>query len=274
MKPSKDAPAASHRGTLAYHDAAFLDGDDGRPLRILSEYLRPLSVFRRRRVHDTVVFFGSARITEDGPLGEYYAAARDLARQITQWSNGFKSPSHRYLVCTGGGPGIMEAANRGAHDAGGRTIGLNIGLPHEQLPNRYISEDLSFEFRYFFMRKLWFAYMARAVIAFPGGFGTLDELFEFLTLTQTGKLDPSVVTLLYGTRYWNEIVDFDALARHGMIAEDDLRLLHFVDSPAEAMTVIRAKLRRDGEAEARSAPALAKSVTCEGPDCPPEPERR
>jgi len=271
MKPPNDAPAPPGRNPLAYHDPAFIDGDDGRPLRILSEYLRPLSVFRRRRVHDTIVFFGSARVTEDGPLGTYYAAARELARQITEWSDGLRSPSHRYLVCTGGGPGIMEAANRGAHDAGGRTIGLNIGLPHEQLPNPYISEGLSFEFRYFFMRKLWFAYMARAVIAFPGGFGTLDELFEFLTLAQTGKLDPSITTLLYGTSYWNEIVDFDALARHGMIAEEDLRLLHFVDSPAEAMAVLRAKLGRDGEAEAVAAPALARSVTCEGVGCPPEP---
>ncbi|HTX68794.1 MAG TPA: TIGR00730 family Rossman fold protein [Thermoleophilia bacterium] len=272
MTPPNDTPAPPDRDPLAYRDAAFLDGDDGRPLRILSEYLRPLSVFRRRRVHDTIVFFGSARVTEDGPLGTYYAAARELARQVTQWSDGLKSPSHRYLVCTGGGPGIMEAANRGAQEAGGRTIGLNIGLPHEQRPNPYISDGLSFEFRYFFMRKLWFAYLARAVVVFPGGFGTLDELFEFLTLAQTGKLDPSIPTLLYGTRYWNEIVDFDALARHGMIAEEDLRLLHFVDSPAEAMTVLRSKLGRGGEAAAATAPALARSVTCEGPDCPPRPD--
>jgi len=273
MTPPNDAPAPTGRDPLAYRDAAFLDSDDGRPLRILSEYLRPLSVFRRRRVHDTVVFFGSARITEDGPLGPYYAAARELARQVTEWSAGLRSPSHRYLVCTGGGPGIMEAANRGAQEAGGRTIGLNIGLPHEQRPNPFISGGLSFEFRYFFMRKLWFAYLARAVVVFPGGFGTLDELFEFLTLAQTGKLDPSIPTLLYGTRYWNEIVDFDALARHGMIAEEDLRLLHFVDSPAEAMTVLKAGLRRDEKAEAGPAPALARSVTCQGPGCPPQPEQ-
>jgi uncharacterized protein (TIGR00730 family) len=274
MTPPDDAPAAPGRDPLAYRDAAFLASDDGRPLRILSEYLRPLSVFRRRRVHDTVVFFGSARIAEDGPLGTYYAAARELARRVTEWSAGLKSPSHRYLVCTGGGPGVMEAANRGAQDAGGRTIGLNIGLPHEQLPNPYLSDGLSFEFRYFFMRKLWFAYLARAVVVFPGGFGTLDELFEFLTLAQTGRLDPAVPTLLYGTRYWTEIVDFDALARHGMIAEEDLRLLHFVDSPAEAMTVLRARLGPDAGMDAETAPALARSVTCEGPDCPPEKEER
>ena len=270
--PAGDDPAA--RDALAYHDAAFVDSDEGRPLRILAEYLRPLGVFRRRRIHDTIVFFGSARITEDGPLGRYYAEARDLARLVTEWSDGLKSPAHRYLVCTGGGPGIMEAANRGAHEAGGRTIGLNIGLPHEQRPNPYITQGLSFEFRYFFMRKLWFAYVARAIIVFPGGYGTLDELFEFLTLSQTGKIDPPVATLLYGTRYWNEIVDFDALVRHGTVSADDLRLLHFVDTPAEAMAVLRQRLRPQDEAE--PAPALARSVTPEDAcaTCGPEKEER
>jgi len=259
------------RGSLAYRDAEFLDSDEGRPLRILSEYLRPLSVFRRRRVHDTIVFFGSARIGEGGPLGEYYTAARELARLVTEWSTGLSSPSHRYLVCTGGGPGIMEAANRGAVDAGGRTIGLNIGLPHEQRPNPYITAGLSFEFRYFFMRKLWFAYLARAVVVFPGGFGTLDELFELLTLSQTGKLDPTVSILLYGADYWREIVDFDALARRGMIAAEDLRLLQFVDSPAAAFEALRRHLRPDDESTA--APALARSVTCDDADCARDAER-
>jgi hypothetical protein len=265
---------SADREPLAYHDAHFIESDDGRPLRILAEYLRPLSVFRRRRIHDTIVFFGSARTREGGPLGEYYAGARELARQITEWSDGQTSPAHRYLVCTGGGPGIMEAANRGAQDAGGRSIGLNIGLPHEQRPNPFITPGLSFEFRYFFMRKLWFAYVARAIIVFPGGFGTLDELFEFLTLSQTGKIDPPVATLLYGTRYWNEIVDFDALVRHGVISADDLRLLHFVDTPAEAMAVLRRRLRPQDEAE--PAPALARSVTPEDEcaACGPEKEER
>jgi uncharacterized protein (TIGR00730 family) len=273
-RPPEPAPEPE-RDPLAYHDAGFIDSDEGRPLRILAEYLRPLGVFRRRRVHDTIVFFGSARITEDGPLGEYYAGARELARQVTEWSEGLASPAHRYLVCTGGGPGIMEAANRGAHDAGGRSIGLNIGLPHEQRPNPYISPGLSFEFRYFFMRKLWFAYVARAIIVFPGGFGTLDELFEFLTLSQTGKIDPPVATLLYGTQYWNEIVDFDALARHGVVDAADLRLLHFVDTPAEAMTVLRKRLRPQDEADA-TLPALARSVTAEDDcaTCGPEKEER
>ena len=254
-------PERAHDG-LAYRDPGFLESDDGRPLRILSEYLRPLGVFRRRRVHDTVVFFGSARIAEDGPLGEYYAAARELARLVTEWSAGLESPSHRYRGCPGGGPGIMEAANRGARDAGGRSVGLNIGLPFEQRPNAYISEGLSFEFRYFFMRKLWFAYLARAVVVFPGGFGTLDELFELLTLAQTGKLDPTTTILLYGTSYWREVVDLDALVRHGMIAAGDLELLHFVDSPAAALDELRRHLRP--EEAATAAPALARTVTCDG----------
>jgi uncharacterized protein (TIGR00730 family) len=267
-----EPPPEPGRDPLAYHDAGFLDSDEGRPLRILAEYLRPLGVFRRRRIHDTIVFFGSARIGEDGPLAEYYAGARELARRITVWSEGLESPAHRYLVCTGGGPGIMEAANRGAQEAGGRSVGLNIGLPHEQRPNPYITPGLSFEFRYFFMRKLWFAYVARAIIVFPGGFGTLDELFEFLTLSQTGKIDPPVATLLFGTRYWNEIVDFDALARHGMVDAADLKLLHFVDTPEEAMTVLRRRLRPQDEDEA--APAIARSVTPEDEcaTCGPEKE--
>ena len=168
----------------------------------------------------------------------------------------------------------MEAANRGAQDAGGRSIGLNIGLPHEQRPNPYISPGLSFEFRYFFMRKLWFAYVARAIIVFPGGFGTLDELFEFLTLSQTGKIDPPVATLLFGTKYWNEVVDFDALVRHGTVSADDLKLLHFVDTPAEAMAVLRKRLRPQDETE--TMPALARSVTAddECATCGPEKEER
>jgi uncharacterized protein (TIGR00730 family) len=253
------SPTLSEGAPLAYRNAEFLESDDGRPIRIMAEYLQPLSVFRRQHVHDTIVFFGSARLMESGPLGGYYVAARELARLVTEWSEGLASPAHRYLVCTGGGPGIMEAANRGARDAGGRTIGLNIGLPHEQRPNPYITPELSFEFRYFFMRKLWFAYLARAIVAFPGGFGTLDELFELLTLSQTGKLDRPIRVLLYGSSYWKEVVNFDALVRHGMIAPSDVALLHFVDSPAEAFGVLRnLVLPGDG---ADAGPAIAKSVT-------------
>ena len=254
-------PPGDARDPLAYRDAGFLESDEARPLRILSEYLRPLGVFRRRRIHDTIVFFGSARITPDGPFSEYYEAARELARLLTTWSDALPSPSHRYLVCTGGGPGIMEAANRGASEAGGRSIGLNIGLPHEQRPNPYITKGLSFEFRYFFMRKLWFAYMARAIVAFPGGFGTLDEVFELLTLSQTGKLERPIPILLYGTAYWREVIDLDALVRTGMIAPQDVRLLRTVDQPGAAFEALRSNLRpQDEEPET---PALAQSLTPE-----------
>jgi hypothetical protein len=243
---------------LAYRDLEFLDSDAGRPLRILAEYLHPLEVFRRQRIHDTIVFFGSARLAPDGPFARYYAGARELARLVTEWSAGLKSPAHRFLVCTGGGGGIMEAANRGAAEAGGRSIGLNIGLPREQRPNPYITPELGFEFHYFFMRKLWFAHLARAIVAFPGGFGTLDEMFELLTLSQTRKLDPQVMILLYGADYWKEIVNFPALIKHGMIGADDLALFRFVESPAEAMDVLRAGMKVEPEVVT---PAFARSAT-------------
>ena len=245
---------------LAYKDEAFLDSAAARPLRILAEYLQPLHAFEQQRVHDTIVFFGSARLRADGPLGRYYDEARELARLVTEWSLSIPSPACRFLVCSGGGGSIMEAANRGAADAGGRTIGLNIGLPHEQRPNPYVTPGLGFQFHYFFMRKLWFAHLARAIIAFPGGFGTLDELFEILTLCQTRKLDRLIVVLLYGTSYWREIVNFPALLRHGMIAEEDLGLLNFVDTPADALTRLRAAL---GSESATTAPSFARSRTCE-----------
>ena len=246
------------RTRLAYRDEDFLDSDDARPLRILAEYLAPLHAFRKERVHDTIVFFGSARLREDGPLGRYYAEARELARLCTEWSKSLPPGNKRYIVCSGGGGGIMEAANRGASDAHGQTIGLNIGLPHEQRPNAYVTRELLFEFHYFFMRKLWFAYLARAMIAFPGGFGTLDELMETLTLAQTHKLDRKVMVLLYGSSYWNEIIDFDALVRHGTIAREDLSLFHFVDTPADALRLLQAELEPSAEAEA---PCLARSIT-------------
>jgi uncharacterized protein (TIGR00730 family) len=220
---------------LAYKNEAFLDSSEARPIRILGEYLEPLDHFRREHVHDTVVFFGSARITEQGPLGRYYADAVALASRLTQWSRELGADRERFVVCSGGGPGIMEAANRGAAEAGGKTIGLNIGLPHEQRPNPYITPELNFEFRYFFMRKLWFAYLARALVVFPGGFGTLDELTEILTLSQTGKLSRPVPILLYGKSFWNQILNFDALVRHGLISEEDLRLFQVTDSVDEAL---------------------------------------
>jgi uncharacterized protein (TIGR00730 family) len=245
--------------TLAYRNEDFLDSDDARPLRILAEYLEPLRAFQRERIHDTVVFFGSARLTEDGPMGRYYRDARELARLVTEWSCALPARTHhRFTVCTGGGGGIMEAANRGAVDAGGRTIGLNIGLPHEQHPNPYITPALNFQFHYFFMRKLWFTHLARALVIFPGGFGTLDELTEMLTLSSTDKLVRRIPVLLYGTAFWKEVLDFDALVRHGMIDPEDLRLFEFVDEPAAAMNRLRQWLADEAAAPG---PAFAKSRT-------------
>ncbi|MGE5181557.1 MAG: TIGR00730 family Rossman fold protein [Acidobacteriota bacterium] len=246
---------------LAYHDLSFLDSDEARPLRILAEYLEPLRAFQRARIHDTIVFFGSARLREDGPLGRYYTEARELARLCTLWSKSLPPGAQRFIVCSGGGGGIMEAANRGASDAGGRTIGLNIGLPHEQRPNPYVTRELMFEFHYFFMRKLWFAHLARAMVAFPGGLGTLDELTEILTLSQTHKLDRKITVLLYGSRYWKEIVDFDALVRHGTIAPEDLALFQYVDDPESALRILQRELAVE---PAATTPAFAKSTTPHG----------
>ncbi len=213
---------------LAYLMPSFLESDDARPLRILAEYLEPLKRFRDENIQDTVVFFGSARIRSreaaDGALlalnastiataderahaekavqwSRYYEDARELAKRLTTWSRSLGAPHDRFVVCSGGGPGIMEAANRGACEAGGKTVGLNIHLPFEQGANPYISRGLHFEFHYFFMRKFWFAYLAKALVVFPGGFGTMDELFEILTLVQTQKLSSQTDIILYGTEY-------------------------------------------------------------------------
>jgi uncharacterized protein (TIGR00730 family) len=225
--------------SLAYLDPEFLASDDARPLRIIAEYLNPLRRLRLQRVHDTIVFFGSARLSVEGPLGRFYTEARELARLITLWSSTLPSHVHRFVICSGGGGGIMEAANRGAQDAGGRSIGLNISLPYEQEPNPYITRELLFKFRYFFMRKLWFAHLARAMVVFPGGFGTMDELMEVLTLAQTRKLARKLPIILYGSSYWNEIINFEALIRHGMISRADLNLFAFADDPAGALKLLR-----------------------------------
>jgi hypothetical protein len=227
---------------LAYENEQFLTSDEGRPLRILAEYLEPLNRFRQAAVRDTIVFFGSARLTDAGPMGRYDRDAQALARMITQWSMSLPTDAHRYVICSGGGGGIMEAANRGAAQAGGKSIGLNISLPHEQHANPYITPELAFEFHYFFMRKLWFAQLARGLVAFPGGFGTLDEVMEVLTLTQTRKLVRRIPVILYGSEYWNEIINFKALLRHGVISADDLDLFEFVDTPDAALKVLQARL--------------------------------
>ena len=254
-----------HRLSVAYKDETFLDSDDARPLRILAEYLQPLHAFERADVADTIVFFGSARLTENGPLGRYYDDARELARLVTEWSLSLPETCSQFVVCSGGGGGIMEAANRGAADAGGRSVGLNIGLPHEQRPNAYITPELTFEFHYFFMRKLWFAHLARALVVFPGGFGTLDEMMEILTLEQTGKLARGIPVVLYGPSYWKEIINFEALARHGMISPDDLQLFTFADDPRTALSLLQRAITPHVEPPKR--PNFAHS-------CPPPSARR
>ncbi|MGZ4730602.1 MAG: LOG family protein [Terriglobales bacterium] len=251
---------------LAYENEAFVNSPDGRILRILSEYMEPLSRFRREQIQDTVVFFGSARfhsradadrnLTELGngvevqhperkkalasvDMARYYEDARRLAFLLTQWSAQIPARRRRFVVTTGGGPGIMEAANLGAQEAGGKTIGLNINLPFEQNPNPYITPSLNFEFHYFFMRKFWFAYLAKALVIFPGGFGTLDELFEILTLAQTQKLAKKILVVIYGSEYWKRLISFDAMIDAGTISAADLDLFRMVDSPEEGFEFLR-----------------------------------
>ncbi len=236
----------------------FLETRDARPLRILGEYLYPASVFRRQKITDTLVFFGSARICpppallKKGDLSQaknkeaaasrikdysvYFSAALELAKELSLWSKTYRQATQRNLhIITGGGPGIMEAANRGAKEAGARSIGLNIRLPHEANANAYIAPELNFQFRYFFMRKYWFLYFARAFIVFPGGFGTLDELFEALTLQQTQHISAYIPIFLYGKDFWKTLINLPFLAQSGMISQEDLELIHIVDSVPEAL---------------------------------------
>jgi uncharacterized protein (TIGR00730 family) len=251
---------------VAFQNEAFLNSSDARPLRLLAEYLEPVSHFRRERIRDTVVFFGSARIKEEGPMGRYYQEARTLARILTEWSDTLTNSTRRFVVCSGGGPGIMEAANRGAAEAGGKTIGLNIGLPFEQFPNPYITPELSFEFHYFFMRKFWFAYLAKALVVFPGGFGTLDEMMEILTLTQTQKLAKKVTILLYGSEYWKEIINFDALVKYDMVSPEDLDLFCYADDPASALEILKGGLMKYALLpDSQETPAIARSINPQKP---------
>ncbi|MGA2144175.1 MAG: TIGR00730 family Rossman fold protein [Bryobacteraceae bacterium] len=257
---SQLTPPHGSRRPVAYLNEAFLNTPDARAIRILSEFLEPLAHFRRESIRDTVVFFGSARIRETGPMANYYQDARSLARLLTEWAEQFTNNTHRFVVCSGGGPGIMEAANRGASAAGGKTVGLNIGLPFEQFPNPYITPELSFEFHYFFMRKFWFAYLSKALVVFPGGFGTLDEMMEILTLTQTQKLAKKITVVLYGSAYWKEIVNFDALVRHGMISAGDLNLFEYADTPEAAFELLKRGLEMYAhQPETRELPAIARS---------------
>jgi uncharacterized protein (TIGR00730 family) len=249
------------RPPKAYMNQNFLDSRDARGLRILAEYVEPLCRFRRLRVDDTIVFMGSARLLsrEDAAvavaeaerlgkgiptaqralqLSAYYEAARELAHRLTDWSKTLKNEDHRFVVCTGGGPGIMEAANRGASEANGPNVGLTISIPKEEFDNPYVTRDLHFHFHYFFMRKFWFVYLAKAVVLFPGGFGTLDELFEILTLVQTRKMRKRMPIVLFGTRFWDEVINFDALVRNGTISAEDLQLFQRTDSVDEAFQII------------------------------------
>jgi uncharacterized protein (TIGR00730 family) len=280
---------------VAYLNEPFLESADARPIRVLSEYLEPLARFKDQKIQDTVVFFGSARVTSreraerslatlrargvrgadahyDAELtksrkavewARYYEEARELARLLTGWSLTLPSEHHRFVVTSGGGPGIMEAANRGAREAGGKTIGLNIRLPFEQGANPYITDGLRFEFHYFFMRKFWFAYLAKALVVFPGGFGTMDELFEILTLVQTDKLSKKIDIVLYGRDYWDQVLELKPMAEWGAIAEHDLDLLHHADTPADAFEHLRANLVANhlapSTAQEAAAPGIAKT---------------
>jgi uncharacterized protein (TIGR00730 family) len=257
--PNPTPPQGSRR-PVAYLNEQFLNSPDARAMRILAEFLEPLAHFRREKIRDTVVFFGSARLREDGPLKQYYDDARTLARLVTEWSDQFTNHNHRFVVCSGGGPGIMEAANRGASDANGKTIGLNIGLPFEQFPNPYITPELSFEFHYFFMRKFWFAYLAKALVVFPGGFGTLDEMMELLTLTQTQKLAKKMTIVLYGSKYWKEIINFDALIKYDMISPEDLNLFQYADDPHTAFEILKTGLMTYAlQPDTQETPAISQS---------------
>ena len=252
----------------AYGNSKFLNSPDGRPLRILSEYLEPASRFARYKVDDTIVFFGSSRApsAEDVPpaakaskgkgksegnakadkrqeLAGYYEAARELARRLTEWSKGLDKVERRFVICSGGGPGIMEAANRGASEAQGINVGLNISIPAEPSGNPHATRELTFEFHYFFMRKFWFAYLAKAVVVFPGGFGTLDELFELLTLIQTHKIRKRLPIVLFGQNYWRQVINFEALVDYGTISRDDLNLFFETDSVDEAFDFITSELK-------------------------------
>jgi uncharacterized protein (TIGR00730 family) len=282
-------PDELEQAPLAYENGDFLNSPDGRMLRILSEYQEPMARFRRERIQDTVVFFGSARFRaldvasselellantgsaqpapeheqpatpeeiESGEasglklrlaeaaveMARYYEDARKLAGMVASWSKTLPGRRHRFVVTSGGGPGIMEAANRGAYEAGAKSIGLNIRLPFEQHPNPYITPALSFDFHYFFMRKYWFAYLAKALVVFPGGFGTLDEMFELLTLAQTKKLAKKITVVIYGPAYWKNVINLQLLAEKGAIATADLELFQFADTPEEAFALLKAGL--------------------------------
>jgi uncharacterized protein (TIGR00730 family) len=262
----------------AYHNREFLDSSSARPIRLLSEFLEPQQQLRREGVRDTIVFFGSARIKSkkvcknflkevkkkqnkskklktkynkilediytDLNMSRYYEDAVQLSKMLTRWSQSLREPN-RFIVCSGGGPGIMEAANKGAILAKGKSLGLNISLPFEQEPNPFITPALNFEFHYFFMRKFWFVYLSKAFIMFPGGFGTMDEMMEVLTLVQTQKLRKKVTMVLYGKDFWNTIINFNALVQMKVISKKDLKLFKIIDKPLDAFNYIVTELQKN-----------------------------
>ena len=254
-----------YRAVKAYRNESFLGSADARSLRILAEYIEPETRFRELHVRDTIVFFGSARfisredaetqLTEARKQGEgvedaerklmtsrFYEDTRELARRLTEWSKALDDTDRRFVVCSGGGPGIMEAANRGASEAKGENVGLNISLPFEQNDNPYITHRLSFEFHYFFMRKFWFSYLAKALVVMPGGFGTIDEFMEIVTLVQTGKIKKRLPIVLFGTEYWDQILRFQPLIDYGTISPEDVNLFYGTDSVDEAFDFITKEL--------------------------------
>ena len=269
-----------HAPKPPHEDQEFLESTPARPLRIMAEYLQPLMQLKKENIGDTIVMFGSARIeSRETALGRYtrlkkrktaklgakagaahrlalsnaksalemsryYEEARELSHKITSWASSLGPKPRRFVICSGGGPGIMEAANRGAYEAGGKSIGLSIELPHEQFSNPYISPELSLNFHYFFMRKLWFAQIAKALIVFPGGFGTMDELWEMMTLLQTGKLSKKNMILIYGRRYWEQVLNFKAMVRWGMINPEEYKLIQFADTVEEAFEKIRTDMEK------------------------------
>jgi len=273
-------PKPQHAPKSPHEDRRFLTSTPARPIRILAEYIHPLAQLKKEGIGDTVVMFGSARIESHESaaarysrlrkkktrgmskpslknhqaalreaksalhMSRYYEEARQLSHRLTTWALSLGPRPRRFVVCSGGGPGIMEAANRGAFEAGGKSIGLSIELPHEQFANPYISPELSFNFHYFFMRKLWFAQIAKALIVFPGGFGTMDELWEMMTLSQTGKMPKHTLILIYGRKYWNDVLNLKGMVRWGTIQQSEYDLLQFADTVDEAFEAIRTGLEK------------------------------
>jgi uncharacterized protein (TIGR00730 family) len=232
----------------SYHDTEFLESLEGRTLRILSEYLGPMTRLEKAKINSTILFLGSAKAdptAADSAFHRYYWEAEELAYLLAKWAISLDKPKGKdFVICTGAGPGIMEAANRGASRAGGKTLGMNISLPQPQNPNPYVTPELSFNFHYFFMRKFWLTYKAKAVIAFPGGYGTLDEFFEIVTLLQTSKISKKeLVLVLYGGEYWRDLIKFDSMVEKGAICADDLKLFRIVSTPREAFAYLKKRLK-------------------------------